>query len=192
MNILLQILEDGHLTDSQGREVNFKNTVIIMTSNLGARHITDRKSLGFSSKANVQNESNKINNIEVSRNEQVLEAKKEYEEIKKEVIKELKHELRPEFINRIDEIIVFHKLNRDDIKSITQIMLKQVEERLKSQNYIVEIDENVVKSILDQGFDNSFGARPLRRTIQNLVEDRISEEILAGNLKKNQKWVLKD
>ena len=192
MNILLQILEDGRLTDSQGREVNFKNTVIIMTSNLGARHITDKKSLGFSSRLNLQTEDDKIRNIDDIRNEQVLEAKKEYEEIKKEVIKELKQELRPEFINRIDEIIVFHKLNNEDIKNITQIMLKQVEERLRSQKYIVEIDDSVVNSILEQGFDSNFGARPLRRTIQNLVEDRISEEILAGNLKKNQKWVLKE
>ena len=169
MNILLQILEDGHLTDSQGREVDFKNTVIIMTSNLGARHITDKKSLGF---VNTEND-------------------KEYEELKKEVIKELKHELRPEFINRIDEIIVFHKLNKQDIENIAQIMLKQVEERLQKQKYIVEIDDGVVKTIIEQGFDSNFGARPLRRTIQNLVEDRISEEILAGNLKKNKKWILK-
>ena len=169
MNILLQILEDGHLTDSQGREVDFKNTVIIMTSNLGARHITDKKSLGF---VNTEND-------------------KEYEELKKEVIKELKHELRPEFINRIDEIIVFHKLNKQDIENIAQIMLKQVEARLQKQKYIVEIDDGVVKTIIEQGFDSNFGARPLRRTIQNLVEDRISEEILAGNLKKNKKWVLK-
>ena len=169
MNILLQILEDGHLTDSQGREVDFKNTVIIMTSNLGARHITDKKSLGF---GNAEND-------------------KEYEELKKEVIKELKHELRPEFINRIDEIIVFHKLNKQDIENIVQIMLKQVEERLQKQKYIVEIDDGVVKTIIEQGFDSNFGARPLRRTIQNLVEDRISEEILAGNLKKNKKWILK-
>ncbi len=169
MNILLQILEDGHLTDSQGREVDFKNTVIIMTSNLGARHITDKKSLGF---VNTEND-------------------KEYEELKKEVIKELKHELRPEFINRIDEIIVFHKLNKQDIENIAQIMLRQVEERLQKQKYIVEIDDGVVKTIIQQGFDSNFGARPLRRTIQNLVEDRISEEILAGNLKKNKKWILK-
>ena len=169
MNLLLQILEDGRLTDSQGREVNFKNTIIIMTSNLGARYITDKKSLGF---GNVENE-------------------KEYEDIKKEVIKELKKELRPEFINRIDEIIVFHKLSEEDIKQITNIMLKQVEERLKNQKYIVEIDDGVVKAIVEQGYDNNFGARPLRRTIQNLVEDRISEEILSGNLKKNKKWILK-
>ena len=86
---------------------------------------------------------------------------------------------------------MFHKLNEDDIRKITQIMLKQVEERLKSQKYIVEIDTGVIEKILENGFDNTFGARPLRRTIQSLVEDRISEEILAGNLKKNQKWILK-
>ena len=187
MNILLQILEDGHLTDSQGREVNFKNTVIIMTSNLGARHITERKALGFSSNSVLQTEDNK----EKLKKQQILETQKEYEEIKKEVIKELKHELRPEFINRIDEIIVFHKLNCEDIKNITQIMLEQVKERLKTQKYIVEIDDSVVNTILEKGFDSNFGARPLRRTIQSLVEDRISEEILAGNLKKNQKWVLR-
>ena len=169
MNILLQILEDGHLTDSQGREVDFKNTVIIMTSNLGARHITDKKSLGF---GNIEND-------------------KEYDESKKEVIKELKHELRPEFINRIDEIIVFHKLNKNDIENIAQIMLKQVEKRLQKQKYIVEIDDGVIKTIIEQGFDSDLGARPLRRTIQNLVEDRISEEILSGKLKKNEKWILK-
>ncbi len=187
MNILLQILEDGHLTDSQGREVNFKNTVIIMTSNLGARHITERKALGFSSNSVLQTEDNK----EKLKKQQILETQKEYEEIKKEVIKELKHELRPEFINRIDEIIVFHKLNCEDIKNITQIMLEQVKERLKTQKYIVEIDDSVVNTILEKGFDSNFGARPLRRTIQSLVEDRISEEILAGNLKKNQKWILR-
>ena len=99
--------------------------------------------------------------------------------------------MRPEFINRIDEIIVFHKLDKEDIKNITKILLKQVEERLKKQKYIVVIDEGVVKKIIEQGYDNNFGARPLRRTIQNLVEDRISEEILVGNLKKNKKWVFK-
>ena len=173
-NLLLQILEDGRLTDSQGREVNFKNTVIIMTSNLGARHITEKKSLGFGG-SSIESEK---------------EQNKEDEETKKEVIKELKRELRPEFINRIDEIIVFHKLNDENIKEIAQIMLKQVEERLKQQKYIVEIDSTVIEQILEQGIDKNFGARPLRRTIQNLVEDRISEEILEGNLQKNKKWVL--
>ena len=166
MNLLLQILEDGRLTDSQGREVNFKNTVIIMTSNLGARHITEKKTLGFG-------ESSKED--------------EEYEEIKKEVTKELKRELRPEFINRIDEIIVFHKLNDEDMKKIAQIMLKQVENRLKEQKFLIEIDSSVADMIINKGIDKTFGARPLRRTIQNLIEDKISEEILEGKLNKNKK-----
>ena len=187
-NLLLQILEDGRLTDSQGREVNFKNTVIIMTSNLGARHITERKTLGFvigGAKDASRDKAIEINDELIKK-----EQNKEYEEIKKEVIKELKRELRPEFINRIDEIIVFHKLNDEDIKQIAQIMIKQVQERLKEQKYIVEIDSSVLDDVLKQGFDKNFGARPLRRAIQTLVEDRISEEILEGNLQKNRKWRL--
>ena len=174
MNILLQILEDGHLTDSQGREVNFKNTIIIMTSNLGARHITDKKSLGFGGSNDTK-----------SNNE-----KNEYNEIKSEVMKELKIELRPEFINRIDEIIVFHKLNDDEITKIAQIMIKEVERRLKEQKFIVTIEPSVAEMIVKTGIDKSFGARPLRRKIKNLVEDKISEEILEGNLKKNQEVIL--
>ena len=119
------------------------------------------------------------------------EQNKEYEETKKEVIKELKRELRPEFINRIDEIIVFHKLNDENIKDIALIMIEQVQKRLKEQKYIVEIDDSVLQEILEQGIDKNFGARPLRRTIQNLVEDRISEAILEGSLQKNKKWKLK-
>ena len=174
MNILLQILEDGHLTDSQGREVNFKNTIIIMTSNLGARHITDKKSLGFGGSNDTK-----------SNNE-----KNEYDEIKSEVMKELKRELRPEFINRIDEIIVFHKLNDDEITKIAQIMIKEVERRLKEQKFIVTIEPSVAEMIVKTGIDKNFGARPLRRKIKNLVEDKISEEILEGNLKKNQEVIL--
>ena len=174
-NLLLQILEDGRLTDSQGREVNFKNTVIIMTSNIGAKYITEKRSLGFGA-----------SNIEIE-----SERKNEYEDIKKEVIKELKRELRPEFINRIDEIIVFHKLNDDNIREIAQIMINQVKKRLEEQKYIVEIDQSIIEEILERGIDKNFGARPLRRAIQNLVEDKISEEILEGNLQKNIKWVLK-
>ena len=177
-NLLLQILEDGHLTDSQGREVNFKNTVIIMTSNLGARHITERKTLGFGIGGALE---------ELKMKE---DQKNEYEEAKKDVIKELKRELRPEFINRIDEIIVFHKLNEDNLKQIAEIMIKQVQERLENQKYFVEIGDNIIDEVLKQGFDKNFGARPLRRAIQSLIEDRISEEILEGNLQKNKKWKL--
>ena len=168
MNMLLQILEDGRLTDSQGRTVNFKNTVIIMTSNLGARLITDRKQLGFANK------------------EGEADSKKEYEEIKKEVMAELKKELRPEFINRIDEIIVFHKLNDNDINQIIDIMLKEVVNRLKEQKYDVKFEPDVKEMIAKEGIDENFGARPLRRTIQNLVEDKLAEEILDGKLVKGK------
>ena len=168
MNMLLQILEDGRLTDSQGRTVNFKNTVIIMTSNLGARLITDRKQLGFTNK------------------EGETDSKKEYEEIKKEVMAELKKELRPEFINRIDEIIVFHKLNDNDINQIIDIMLKEVGNRLKEQKYDVEFEPDVKEMIAKEGIDKNFGARPLRRTIQNLVEDKLAEKILDGKLVKGK------
>ena len=168
MNMLLQILEDGRLTDSQGRTVNFKNTVIIMTSNLGARLITDRKQLGFANK------------------EREADSKKEYEEIKKEVMAELKKELRPEFINRIDEIIVFHKLNDSDINQIIDIMLKEVANRLKEQKYDVKFEPDVKEMIAKEGIDKNFGARPLRRTIQNLVEDKLAEEILDGKLVKGK------
>ena len=168
MNMLLQILEDGRLTDSQGRTVNFKNTVIIMTSNLGARLITDRKQLGFTNK------------------EGETDYKKEYEEIKKEVMEELKKELRPEFINRIDEIIVFHKLTDEDINQIIDIMLKEVVNRLKEQKYDIKFEPDVKEMIAKEGIDKNFGARPLRRTIQNLVEDKLAEEILDGKLVKGK------
>ena len=160
MNILLQILDDGRLTDSNGRTVDFKNTVIIMTSNIGARLITDKKNLGFS------------NNKE--------DSEKDYENTKKDVMAELKREFRPEFINRIDEIIVFHKLNNEEIKQIIDLMLKQVQSRLKEQKIELKIDESVKELIAKQGTNKSFGARPLRRTIQNLVEDNLAEAILNG------------
>ena len=192
MNMLLQILEDGRLTDSQGRTVNFKNTVIIMTSNLGARLITDRKQLGFSNqgatnKTNENSESEAKNSKELKENiSQDKNAKKEYEEIKKEVMAELKKELRPEFINRIDEIIVFHKLNDNDINQIIDIMLKEVVNRLKEQKYEIEFDPDVKEMIAKEGIDKNFGARPLRRTIQNLIEDKLAEEILDGKLEKDK------
>jgi len=167
MNMLLQILEDGRLTDSQGRTVNFKNTVIIMTSNIGARLITDKKSLGFTNSAQAE------------------DVQKEYEDTKKEVMQVLKKELRPEFINRIDEIIVFHKLNDEEIRQIIDIMLNEVVNRLKDQKIDVKIENEVKEVIAKQGIDKNFGARPLRRTIQNMLEDMLAEEILDGKLKKN-------
>ena len=171
MNMLLQILEDGRLTDSQGRTVNFKNTVIIMTSNIGARLITDKKMLGFS---------------KVVDNKETKKENKEYEETKKEVMEALKKELRPEFINRIDEIIVFHKLTDNEVNKIIDIMLKEVVDRLENQKIKIELEPEVKELIAKQGIDKNFGARPLRRTIQSLLEDRLAEEILDGNLKKNK------
>ena len=170
MNMLLQILEDGRLTDSQGRTVNFKNSVIIMTSNIGARLITDKKQLGFSKNKDAKN--NEVN--------------KEYEDTKKEVMEALKKELRPEFINRIDEIIVFHKLTDKEINQIIDIMLKEVIGRLATQKIKVELEPQVKELIASKGVDKNFGARPLRRTIQNILEDRLAEEILDGNIKKNK------
>ena len=170
MNMLLQILDDGRLSDSTGRTVNFKNTVIIMTSNVGARMITDKNVLGFS-----KSENNKESQ------------EKEYESIKKDVMTELKKQFRPEFINRIDDIIVFHKLTDEDIKQIIEIMLKQVQTRLKEQNYIVEIDDSVKELVAKKGIDTNYGARPLKRAIQSNVEDKIAQAILDGKIIQNKK-----
>ena len=170
MNMLLQILEDGRLTDSQGRTVNFKNTVIIMTSNVGARLITDRNKLGFT---NNQNEEEKN--------------KKDYEETKKEVMAELKKQFRPELLNRIDDIIVFHKLENKDIEKIIDLMLNQVIKRMKAQDIEIEISDDVKKLIAEKGVDNNYGARPLRRAIQSMLEDKIAEAILDGIVQPNKK-----
>ena len=174
MNMLLQILDDGRLTDAQGRTVNFKNTVIIMTSNVGARMITDKNVLGFS-----QSQANKEGQ------------EKEYENIKKDVMAELKKQFRPEFINRIDDIIVFHKLTEEDVKQIIEIMLRQVQNRLKDKDYIVEIDDSVKELVAKKGIDTNYGARPLKRAIQSNVEDKIAEAILDGKIipKKQSKIV---
>ncbi len=169
MNTMLQILEDGRLTDSQGRTVNFKNTIIIMTSNVGARLITDKNKLGFSGGNKQEN------------------SKQEYENIKKEVMGELKKQFRPELINRIDDIIVFHKLENEDIRKIIDIMISQVTKRLDAQNIKIDIDDGVKELIAKKGVDNNYGARPLRRAIQNMLEDKIAEAILAGTVKPNKK-----
>ena len=171
MNMLLQILDDGRLTDSQGRTVNFKNTVVIMTSNVGARLITDKKALGFA-KEEDSDKKEKEN--------------KDYEETKKEVMEALKKEFRPEFLNRIDEIIVFHKLTDKEIGKIIDIMLKEVIDRLDAQKIKIELEPSVKKLIASKGIDKNFGARPLRRTIQNILEDSLAEDILDGKLKKNK------
>ncbi|MCI5893637.1 MAG: ATP-dependent Clp protease ATP-binding subunit [Clostridiales bacterium] len=173
-NILLQILEDGILTDSQGRRVDFRNTVIIMTSNLGARLITGggTKSLGFAA---------------VDEDE---EAERDYAKIKEDVLGELKQAFKPEFLNRIDEIIVFHKLSRENIKEIAGKMLGGIKERLQSNGITAEVTESAIEKIAENGFDDNYGARPLRRAIQSDIEDMVAERMLEGKIKEGQTVVI--
>jgi ATP-dependent Clp protease ATP-binding subunit ClpC len=166
-NILLQILEDGRLTDGKGKTVNFKNTIIIMTSNVGASTIRKQKTLGFA-----------INDDK---------SESEYEQMKENVMEELKRSFRPEFLNRIDDIIVFHKLKEEDLEKIVSLMLDSVTERLKSQNIDISFDKKSQKFLAKEGFDTVYGARPLRRTITKTVEDKLAEEILKGSIEKGDK-----
>ena len=170
INILLQILEDGILTDSKGKTVSFKNSVIIMTSNIGARQITERKKLGFSNDENNE--------------------KNEYENIKKSVNNELKKEFKPEFINRIDEIVIFHKLTDNELENISDLMIKKVKKRLNIKGYNLEFDESIKKLVKEKGTDINYGARPIRRAVQNYVEDKIAEAILDGKLNKNENQIM--
>ncbi|MBQ5629485.1 MAG: ATP-dependent Clp protease ATP-binding subunit [Ruminococcus sp.] len=163
-NMLLQILEDGRLTDSQGRTVDFKNTVIIMTSNVGARMITDKqKSLGFAQEEKAQKQ----------------------EDIRSLVMGELKKVFRPEFLNRVDDIIVFNKLTQDEIKQIAGKMLETLSKRLAAMDITITFTDAAVTAIADKGFDDSYGARPLRRAIQSEIEDVLSEKLLDGEIKAN-------
>lgn len=178
-NILLQVLEDGHITDSQGRRVNFKNTVIIMTSNVGARSIVASKKLGFVSESDEN---------------------KSYQDMKKGVMSEVKNVFRPEFLNRIDEIIVFHPLNEDDIKEVVKLMISEVDKRLETNMGInMKVTDAAIKEIVKEGYDKTYGARPLRRAIQSIIEDNIAEQVLEGKIKegdnievsyKNKKFVI--
>lgn len=165
-NIMLQIMDDGVLTDSQGRRVDFKNTIIIMTSNVGARNITDRRSgLGFD--AGDRKES----------------GVKDIEEIRPLVMKELRQTFRPEFLNRIDDTIVFRQLTREDIRKISGNMIKIVSERLRDLGIGLSVTDEALDKLSDKGFDPVFGARPLRRTIQSVIEDKVAEMMLDGTLK---------
>ena len=166
-NILLQILEDGILTDSQGRRVDFRNTVIIMTSNLGARKITEHKSLGFSAGD--------------------ADEERDYDQIKSEVMGEVRRAFKPEFLNRIDEIIVFHQLDSDDIKQISVKMLDKLIERLADNKIEAEFSNEAIDKIAAEGFDPVYGARPIRRVIQSKVEDMIAERMLEGKIKEGSK-----
>ena len=161
-NVLLQILEDGRLTDGQGRVVDFKNTVVVMTSNAGAHVIRKQRTMGFGGTA---------------------DAAKSYEAMKESIMGEVKQIFRPEFINRVDELIVFHELEREDIRKIAALMLRDVAKRLEPQGISLEIGEDAVDLLAMEGYDSVYGARPLRRAIQRMVEDALSDEILLGNIR---------
>ena len=162
-NILLQIFEDGRLTDSQGRVVDFKNTVIIMTSNIGARSIQGDSGMGFLSSSKPKEET-----------------EREYESMKGRIMEELKRTFRPEFLNRIDEIVVFHALTFNEILQIVDLMVERVAQQARAQGIALEITQEVRELLAREGFDPQFGARPLRRAVQRLIEDPLAEEILLG------------
>ena len=166
-NVLLQVLDDGRITDSQGRTVDFKNTIIIMTSNAGAQCIVDPKKLGFS---NVEN------------------AESEHKDMKNNVMEEIKRMFKPEFLNRIDDIIVFRALSKEDVKGIAALMLKELKNRLAKQMDITLTYGDTVKNfIFEKGYDKKYGARPLKRAIQNNIEDSLAEEILSGKIQASDK-----
>lgn len=169
-NILLQVLDDGQITDSQGRKINFKDTVIIMTSNCGAENIITPKKLGFGTASTE---------------------KENYEFMKRRVMEEVRRTFRPEFLNRIDEIIVFHALNKEHMAQIVSIMLKEVNRRCTEQLGIsIAADEKTVDYLIEKGYDEKYGARPLRRTIQSLIEDAMSDEILDGKIQRGDEVLI--
>ena len=165
-NVLLQILEDGRLTDGQGRVVDFKNCVVVMTSNAGAHTIGRQRAVGFGS---------------------AFDDEKSYEAMKDSIMGEIKKIFRPEFINRVDEIIVFHALEQAHIEKIALLMIEAVSKRLKERGVELEVTPEAAQVVASAGFDLQYGARPLRRAIQRLVEDALSEELLSGNVKMGQR-----
>ncbi|MEW6680551.1 MAG: ATP-dependent Clp protease ATP-binding subunit, partial [bacterium] len=164
-NLLLQMFEDGHLTDNLGHTVDFRNTVIIMTSNIGAREIFEKKSLGFRQE----------------------EEETGYAKMKEKVMAEVKKVFNPEFLNRIDEAIVFHSLSKDEVKKIVELMINKLNEQLGEQNITLLLNDEVIDFLVTKGYDESYGARPLRRTIQKYIEDVLSEELLHGKFKRGGK-----
>ncbi len=164
-NTLLQVLEDGRLTDSKGRTVNFRNTVIIMTSNVGASTAKKEATVGF-----------------VTQNQE----KDEYERMKKRISEEIKKTFRPEFVNRLDEMIVFHALNEEQLKDVVSLMVDGLVKRLAEQEVSVTVTDAAKEVIIKEGYNPVYGARPLRRAIQTLVEDRLSEEMLKNTFHKGE------
>lgn len=166
-NILLQVLDDGHITDSSGRMIDFKNTVIILTSNVGAQRIVEPKQLGFASSS---------------------DDKKDYSDMKNSVMEEVKQMFKPEFLNRIDETIVFHQLTKENLKEILDILLNEINSRLDEQMQMnLRLSDKAKEFLIDKGYDKKYGARPLKRALQNEIEDRMAEQILLGNIKQGDK-----
>ena len=169
-NILLQVLDDGQITDSNGRKVDFKNTVIIMTSNAGAQRIMAPKNLGFITERS---------------------AKEDHERMKSQVMEEVKQLFKPEFINRVDGIMVFHTLEKPQQKEIVKLLLKELSDRLsKNPGFVLNFSDKVADYVLEKGYDPQYGARPLRRAIQNELEDFLADEYLEGHIKNNDKILL--
>jgi ATP-dependent Clp protease ATP-binding subunit ClpC len=167
-NILLQVLEDGRLTDSTGHKVDFRHTVLIMTSNIGSQEITNKVSLGFTKEESATN----------------------YAAMKDKVMSELKRSFRPEFLNRVDEVVVFHELAREHVILICDVLLKELQNRLKPVGLKIVLTDAAKTFLVDKGFDKSYGARPLKRTIQKFLEDPLSEEVLKGRFKGQQEVIV--
>ena len=167
-NILLQVLDDGHLTDSKGRKVDFKNTILIMTSNIGATALRDEKTVGFGSTG----------------------GEKDYKAMKSRILEELKKSFRPEFLNRVDELLVFHSLSQTELNSIVKIMSQSIVERLKEQKVSLKLTPAAIEVISKEGFDPEYGARPIRRALQKEIEDRLSELLLSGEIVPGSKVVV--
>jgi ATP-dependent Clp protease ATP-binding subunit ClpC len=163
-NILLQVMDDGILTDAQGRRVDFRNTVLIMTSNLGSKAITDRASLGFGRKD--------------------IDSEESYQEMKSKVMSEVKETFRPEFLNRLDDVIVFHQLSKENVEKIADLMIEELRERLSERDIKIELTSPAKELLINEGYDPKYGARPLRRTIERMVENPISDKILEGEFAK--------
>jgi ATP-dependent Clp protease ATP-binding subunit ClpC len=162
-NMLLQIMEEGHLSDAKGRKVDFRNAIIVMTSNIGADVIKKQSSFGFAVKR-----------------DEVTEERLSYEDMRKKLNESLKRAFRPEFINRLDAVVIFRSLNKEDIQKIVKLELDKVAERLKEHNLVLTATPDALISLADLGYDSEFGARPLRRVIQQKVEDPLSDKLLSG------------
>ncbi|MFV0392980.1 MAG: AAA family ATPase, partial [Coprobacillaceae bacterium] len=170
-NILLQIMDDGRLTDGKGRTVDFKNTIIVMTSNLGSREITGGVSLGFSD----------VSNVSVT---------KPVEELKDTIMETLKQTFQPEFLNRLDEIVVFHQLEKEHVYEIAKNMIEELKSRLVTMGISLQVESSAIDEVVEKGYDPDFGARPLRRTIQSLIEDAITDIVLADNSQQSENIVV--